>query len=185
MTDKEISALLLIDCQEGFSDWDYWGGNRNNPDLESNLQKLLENYRERNLPIIHIIHHSNDPDSILRTDKTTGTIMKGLTPQANEAVFEKRENSAFVGTNLNVYLRRKNINNLTIAGLTTNHCVSTSTRMAGNLGYDVRLVGDACATFDRIGPTGSKFDSQLIHDISLSDLHNEFCKVTSVTDSMI
>lgn len=182
MTDKNTSTLLLIDCQEGFSDWDYWGGNRNNPDLESNLRELLERYRERNQPIFHIIHHSNDPDSILRTDKPSGKIMNDLSPRQNEPVFIKRENSAFVGTNLDVYLRRQNINDLTIAGLTTNHCVSTSTRMAGNLGYDVKLVGDACATFDRIGPTGLKFESQLIHDMSLSDLHNEFCQVTSTAE---
>ena len=79
-----------------------------------------------------------------------------------------------------MYLRRNHINQLAIAGLTTNHCVSTTVRMAGNMGFDVRLVGEACATFDRVGPDGSTYAAQLIHDIALSDLHGEFCQVVGI-----
>jgi hypothetical protein len=52
--------------------------------------------------------------------------------------------------------------------------------MAGNMGFDVRLVGEACATFDRVGPDGSTYAAQLIHDIALSDLHGEFCQVVGI-----
>ena len=170
-------ALILIDCQQAFKDWDYWGANRNNLALERNLLKLLNHWRTHQLPIAHVVHHNRDVNSLLRRDKSSGEIWPELTPIEGEELIVKRENSSFIGTELEVYLRRNHINQLAIAGLTTNHCVSTTVRMAGNMGFDVRLVGEACATFDRVGPDGSTYAAQLIHDIALSDLHGEFCQV--------
>ncbi|WP_420549484.1 cysteine hydrolase family protein [Curvivirga sp.] len=176
------TALILIDWQEGFDDWDHWGGNRNNPEAEKNASLLLSHWRQNNLPVFHVIHHSTLSKSPLRKEKPSGQIIQLLAPLESETLMHKRENSAFVGTHLEVSLRRLNIQKLVISGLTTNHCVSTSTRMAGNLGFDVQLVGDACATFDRIGPDGQEFKAQLIHDVCLSDLHNEFCQVVNTAD---
>ena len=64
-----------------------------------------------------------------------------------------------------------------IVGLTTNHCVSTTARMAGNLGFATWVVSDATATFDRVGPDGVKHLAEHIHAIALSDLHGEFATV--------
>jgi nicotinamidase-related amidase len=185
MNAHDTPTLILIDCQEGFKDWNYWGGNRNNPCLEQNLQSLLVLWRTKQWPVVYIVHHSRDPNSILRRDKSSGDIWPELAPRENEPVIVKRENSSFIGTELEVYLRRHNANKLVLAGLTTNHCVSTTTRMAGNMGYDVQLVGDACATFDRIGPNGVKYDAQLIHEVCLSDLHGEFCQVVGISELYI
>jgi nicotinamidase-related amidase len=94
-----------------------------------------------------------------------------------EAVIEKRVNSAFIGTSLEADLRRAGCRGLVIAGLTTNHCVSTTARMAGNLGFATWVVSDATAAFDRIGPDGVAYRADLIHAIALSDLHHEFATV--------
>ncbi|WP_020593627.1 cysteine hydrolase family protein [Kiloniella laminariae] len=182
MPNTNPPVLLLIDWQNGFKDWDYWGGNRNNPNAEQQAAALLNHWRTKGWPIAHALHHSLNPDSLLRQEKPGGEIIAELTPFGDEAVFVKRQNSAFVGSDLDGFLRRAQAPQLVISGLTTNHCVSTTVRMAGNMDYDVRLVGDACATFDRVGPDGTVYTADMIHAMSLSDLHNEFCQVVTTKE---
>ncbi len=178
------AALIMIDWQQGFDDHAYWGGNRNNPDAEANALALLGHWRSQKHPVFHCIHDSRDPDSLLRLEKTGGRLIAGFEPQDGEPLIVKHVNSCFIGTDLEARLHAANITDLVICGLTTNHCVSTTTRMAGNLGFNVKLVGDACATFDRRGADGMLYEAQLVHDISLANIHNEFCVVTNTEDEI-
>ncbi|MBP0014414.1 MAG: cysteine hydrolase [Roseofilum sp. SBFL] len=170
-------ALLIIDVQKGF-DNPRWG-NRNNLNAESNIALLLSAWRRKHLPIIHIQHCSVEPDSPLRPDRSGNEFKDEVLPIDGEKQFTKTVNSAFIGTKLEQYLRERDINNLVIVGLTTDHCVSTSTRMAGNLGFNVILVSDATATFDRIGHDGVEYSAEDIHRIHLASLDREFCTVRS------
>ena len=96
---------------------------------------------------------------------------------ASEPLFTKNVNSAFIGTDLEDLLRKQGIEQLVVVGLTTNHCVSTSVRMAANLGFEVILISDATATFDRVGLNGEVFPATLVHETSLASLHEEFAIV--------
>lgn len=179
------NALLLIDWQQGFSDHHYWGGNRNNPQAETHALSLLRHWRHRGHPVFHCIHNSQNPESLLRTDKATGQIIAGFEPREDEPLIVKDVNSGFIGTDLEARLRAQDIEGLTVCGLTTNHCVSTTVRMAGNLGFDVTLIGDACATFDRLGADGTVYPAQVVHDLSLANIHNEFCSVKNMADVLV
>lgn len=171
------TALIIIDVQKGFNDEEYWGGNRNNKDAETKIAQILKQWRALQLPVFHIVHGSSEPQSKLHPSHPGFEIKDEAKPIDGEPVIVKNVNSAFIGTDLKERLDDLKINTLVIVGLTTNHCVSTTTRMAGNFGFDVYLISDATATFDRIGINGEKYDSELVHQISLASLHNEFAHV--------
>ena len=174
---KPPPALLLIDVQQGF-DHPRWGP-RNNPQAESQMARLLKAWREQGHPIIHVRHHSTQPDSPLHPDQVGSHFKAETMPLAGEMVFTKHVNSAFIGTGLEQYLRSHGITGLVICGLTTDHCVSTTTRMAGNFGFGVVLVSDATATFDRQGVDGERILAEEVHRVHLASLQGEFCQVTT------
>ena len=88
-------------------------------------------------------------------------------------------NIAFIGTGPKDLVRAASLDTLSVAGLTTDHSVSTSVRMAANLGFSVTLVSDATATFDRVGVDGVVILAEEIHRIHLASLQGEFCTVES------
>jgi len=174
------TALLVIDVQKGL-DEPCWG-KRNNPQAESNIALLLSQWRKQGLPIIHIRHCSVMPNSPLRPGLPGNAFKEETQPLPGEKQFSKSVNSAFIGTGLEQYLDEQDISSLVIVGLTTDHCVSTSVRMAGNLGFNVTLVSDATATFDRQGYDGVQYSADDIHKISLVSLDGEFCTVRSTEE---
>jgi len=175
-------VLLLLDVQQGF-DAPTWG-RRNNPGMEEHVADLLGAWRESNRPVIHLKHMSTDPTSPLRPDQPGNEFKVETAPGPGERVIEKRVHSGFIGTTLEAELRAAGHHILVIVGLTTNHCVSTTARMAANLGFDTWVVSDATATFDRLGPDGIRYPAELIHAMALSDLHGEFATIVD-TESVL
>jgi nicotinamidase-related amidase len=173
-------ALLLIDVQRGL-DAPGWG-ERNNPDAERRMLALLTAWRTAGLPVIHVQHDSVEPESPLRPDRPGNALKPGFEPAAGEPLFRKTANSAFIGTGLEAHLRAAGLRSLVVAGLTTDHCVSTTVRMAGNLGFDVILVGDATATFGRTGPGGESWTADQMHGSALASLHGEFARVVDADE---
>ncbi len=177
MTKQDNPALILIDIQKGFEDINYWGGHRNNPGAETNAKKLLNFWRLNDWPVFHMKHCSTNPNSILAEGNVGNDFQDIVKPIDGEQIIKKSVNSAFIGTNLKQELDQLNIKKLIIVGLTTDHCVSTSVRMAGNYGYETFVVSDATATFDKVGPEGQKYTAEIIHEIALVSLHKEFATV--------
>jgi nicotinamidase-related amidase len=181
-----MRALLLIDIQTGF-DSPFWGA-RNNPDAEAHAARLLAAWRKAQLPIFHVRHISTEIGSPL-APQTGGTAFKPeVEPMAGEIVFEKSVNSGFIGTDLEATLRAQGITDLVICGLTTPHCVSTTSRMAANLGFDVILAHEACASFSVNANMGWQADAapltpEEIHKTAVAHLHGEF--VTALKTSAI
>lgn len=175
-------ALIIVDVQKGFDD-PYWGI-RNNPQAEDNIALLLETWRKHELPVFHVQHLSTEPNSPLRPGQKGCELKSIVTPLAGEPIVTKQVNSSFIGTNLEQMLKDQGINTLVITGLSTDHCVSTTTRMAGNLGFQVYLVADATATFNRKGFNGQEFKADEIHYSALASLHGEFATVIETKDAL-
>jgi len=172
-------ALILIDIQKGFDDVEYWGGERNNPDAENNARMLLDIWRDNHLPIFHIQHCSSNPNSLLNELKEGNEFKEIVKPINGEPIIKKNVNSAFIGTNLETLLKENNIHTVVIVGLTTDHCVSTTTRMAGNLSFKTFIVSDATATFNKKGIDGQNYSAALIHETALASLNGEFADVVT------
>lgn len=177
MLDPNRTALVLIDVQKGFLEREAAGERRNNPQAVSNMARLLDAFRRRGMMVIHIRHASTNPVSLLRPELPGFAVMGEVREIDGEPVLVKNVNSGFIGTDLEERLRRAGIATAVIAGITTNHCVETTARMAGNLGFDVRLVADACYTFDRTGHDGRRETAQDIHAMTLSNLDGEFAVI--------
>lgn len=175
-------ALILIDIQKAFDDVAYWGGQRNNPDAEMKARELLNIWRENNLPVFHIKHCSSSPTSPLQESHPGNEFNDLVMPREGETVVRKNVNSAFIGTNLKELLEQEKITRLVIVGLTTDHCVSTTTRMAGNYGFDTLVVSDATATFNKKGLNGQHFSAEIIHQTALASLHEEFATVVTTEE---
>jgi nicotinamidase-related amidase len=174
------AALVLIDWQLGMDD-PRWG-HRNNPDAEANAARLLAVWRDAGLPIYHVQHLSREPDSVFRPERPGSAIKDMLRPMPGEPVVQKDVNSAFIGTDLEVQLRSAGIQVVVLTGMQTDHCVSTTARMAGNLGFITYVVADATATFDRPGPEGASYPAEQVHEINLASLKGEFANIVDTAD---
>ena len=172
-------ALILVDIQKGFDNIEYWGGQRNNPDAEENVGELLRLWRKHHLPIFHIKHCSSNPDSLLNEANEGNNFKDLVKPISSEPIIKKNVNSAFIGTDLKEQLDNLKITKLVMVGLTTDHCISTTTRMAGNFGFDTFLVSDATATFNKKGVEGQNYPAELIHETALASLNGEFARIVT------
>ncbi|MBY6036529.1 cysteine hydrolase [Fictibacillus nanhaiensis] len=174
-------CLLIIDVQKGFDDVEFWG-KRNNPDAEENMLTLIDAFRDAHLPIFHVQHQSEQSHSPFYPTKLGYQLKTGFEPQEDEPLFIKSVNSAFIGTTLKEDLENKGIKHLVIVGLTTNHCVSTTVRMAANYGFEVSLIHDATAAFKMISYNGMEFSAGEVHESALSHLHQEFAEILSTEE---
>jgi nicotinamidase-related amidase len=176
------TALIVIDVQRAFDQWEAAGSRHNNPDAVQRIAELLAAFRRRKAPIFHIRHEGTRPASSFLPDGPGYPVKDEAREWPGEPVIVKRVNSAFIGTDLESRLRAGGIRTLVICGATTNHCVETTTRMAGNLGFDTCLVRDATWTFGRIGPDGDAHGADEIHAMTLSNLNGEFARIVSASE---
>lgn len=177
-------ALIVIDVQMGFAHRDASGEPRSCVGAEDNISHLLAVFRARNFPIVHVHHHSNETGSVFTKGTAGAEVQEFAKPQSGEQLIVKNVNSAFIGTDLEQQLNALGNPQLVICGATANHCVETSTRMAGNLGFDAIYVSDAVWAYGCIGPDGAVFTADQVHSMSMANLDGEFAQVLS-TETVI
>ena len=142
------TALIIIDIQN-----DYFQGGKAelvNPEKASgNARLLLEYFRGKNLPVVHIQHIANRPDATFFIPDTKGAeIHNDVKPKDTEQIIIKHYPNSFRETNLLEYLKSNNITDLVICGMQTHMCVDATTRAAKDFGFNCIVIGDACATKD-------------------------------------
>ncbi|WP_189108933.1 cysteine hydrolase family protein [Streptomyces camponoticapitis] len=187
----ENAALVVIDVQQGFEEVEYWGV-RNNPEADENIAALIDAWQASGRPVVFTRHDSVTPDSPLRPGyegngfKEYVERRRGTGAAESELLVVKSVNSAFYGTpDLGAWLKAAGIGQLVMAGIQTNMCVETTSRMAGNLGYDVLVPFDATYTFGQKGPWGWELTAQELARATAVSLHGGgFAKVVT-TDEVV
>lgn len=174
-------ALLLIDIQN-----DYFPGGAmelaGSSIAGAKAGELLQSFRQKALPIIHIQHISTRPGAGFFLPNSVGVqIHEGVAPTSGEAVFQKNHPNSFHETPLLQHLRDHQLSQLVIAGMMTHMCIDTTTRAAAGLGFQCLLAHDACAT-RALSFGGATVSAENVHTAFLAALHGLFAKVLSVEE---
>lgn len=175
-------ALIVIDVQKGFAEWDA-KGQRNNPDCESNVGKLIQAWRDKDQPIVFVKHNSKSETSVLRPGQP-GNDFKDVITGEPDLLVTKSVNSAFYGEpDLYLWLTENRIEAVAICGIQTNMCCETTARMAGNLGLDTWFVLDATHTFAK-SFQGKTISAEELSETTAVNLSGEFADVITTSAAL-
>lgn len=170
------TALLVIDIQNDY----FPGGAMENvgaTQAAAQARLLLDAFRRKSLPVIHIQHLSTRPGATFFLPGTAGAeIHESVRPLNGESLFQKHFPSAFRETPLLEHLRKEKITGLAIAGMMTHMCIDTTTRAAADLGFSCQLAQDACAT-RALAFNGVQVPAQSVQAAYLAGLNGPFAKV--------
>ncbi|WP_031480271.1 cysteine hydrolase family protein [Maridesulfovibrio frigidus] len=174
-------ALIIIDIQN-----DYFTNGKmaldNSAAAGKNATKVLVNFREKKLPVIHIQHESLQPGATFFIPETSGMdIHSSVAPQEKEVVLAKHYPNSFRETGLNEILKDLDITNLTIIGMMSNMCVDATTRAAFDFGYTCTVVHDACAATS-LEFNGVKVPSVSVHASFMAALGAVYAKMVATGD---
>ena len=173
-------ALLVVDVQRAFEDPSW--GERNNPDCERNVARLVDDFRDRGEAVVFVRHDSDEPGTTLAPG-SPGNAFNDVVSGDPDLLVTKSVNSAFLGRqDLDGWLKERGIGRVAVCGITTNHCCETTARMGGNLGYDVDFVLDATAAFAMTAPDGTTFDAETVARMTAANLDGEFATVVSTAE---
>jgi nicotinamidase-related amidase len=178
--DLSRAVLLPVDMQQAF-DTAAWP-RRWNKDVDSNGLALLAAWRAAKRPIIHVRHDSVQPGSSLAPGSCGNAFRPGFQPQGAEQLVTKGVNSAFIGTDLDLRLKRIGAKHVVVFGISTDMCVSTTVRTGANMGWDMILVPDACDCFDLPDGQGGTIPAEDIQRAHVATLAFEFARTFSTAE---
>jgi nicotinamidase-related amidase len=178
--DLDHAVLLPIDMQRAF-DGPPWP-RRWNASVDANGLTLIRRWREAGRPIIHVRHDSVMEGSSLAPGSEGNRFRDGFEPREGEQLVTKSVNSAFIGTDLDLRLRRLGARHVVTFGISTDMCVSTTVRTGANMGWDMVLAQDACDCFDLPDGKGGTVPAETVQAAHVATLGFEFCRVFSARD---
>jgi nicotinamidase-related amidase len=177
-------ALLVVDVQMAFAQFDAEGRTRSTPEAEDNIRRLLDGFRARGGMICHIHHHSHEPGSPFTAGLPGNAVQPCAAPRAGETVYIKHVSSGFIGTSLEADLRSAGIAHVLLCGAEANRCVETTARMAGNLGFDMLYASDAVWAYGATGPDGRHHTPEEVLSMTLCNMQGEFGTVVTADEAL-
>ncbi|MCM2288189.1 MAG: cysteine hydrolase [Sulfuritalea sp.] len=175
------TALLVIDIQN-----DYFPGGAmelvDSSEAGEQARKLIEAFRGKSLPVIHVQHIATRPGASFFVPDTKGVeIHPSVVPRDGETVIRKNFPNSFRDTPLLQHLRDNKITRLVIAGMMTHMCIDSTVRAAGDLGFECVLAHDACATRS-LSFGGTTVPAATVHAAFLAALNGLFARVQAADE---
>ncbi|MBT0960018.1 isochorismatase family protein [Denitromonas iodatirespirans] len=175
------SALILIDIQDSFRHMPFWS----EADLPAFRQAVLAldaGCRARDIPVVHIFHVGAAGPF---TEASGHVHAMDWLPGAPAATFHKHTHNAFTDTGLDLWLRRRGIDHLIIAGIRTEQCCETTARVGADIGYSVDFVTEATLTFPMThAGSGRSYSADEIKAHTELVLAGRFARIVSATDAL-
>ena len=171
-TPEAPAALVIIDIQEFY----FPGGAlplAGPAAAAANAGRLLAHFRAQGLPVIHVGHEA----------RSGRAFAAAVAPAPGETVLTKREVNAFKDTPLEERLRAAGADRVVLCGMQTHMCLEAAARAAADLGFDVTVAGDACATRD-LAHGGTAVPAAAVHAATLATLDGVYARVVD-TDTVL
>lgn len=171
---EDKTAVLVVDMQNDFVLVNGAIPADGAGEIMDNLTELLEMARKNNIQVIYTSHvhrgdysdfgiaHYFEPISCIEGSRGS-EICDPIKPKEGDFVVTKRRYDAFIGTELDLYLRNHGIKNIIFAGVLTDACVFATLHHARCLDYKICIVSDCCA-----GSTKAKHEAAL-------DIMRQYC----------
>ncbi|HEY9777740.1 MAG TPA: cysteine hydrolase family protein [Planktothrix sp.] len=176
------SAVVIIDAQREYLDGSVPLSGIDKALVE--IKRLLEQARAKNIPVFHIVHHTQPGAPIFDPSNPKSEIIDAVKPIEGERVVSKNLPSAFVHTDLEEYLKKTGRRELVLAGFMTHMCVNATTRSAVDLGFTPTVIASACATRDLPGPDGRVIPADQVHRANLASLADLLACVCNTSDDL-
>ncbi|HJV87337.1 MAG TPA: cysteine hydrolase family protein [Noviherbaspirillum sp.] len=170
------TALIVIDFQLEY----FEGGRLFIPDgaaAMSKAKRLVSFADAHDMPVFHVQHLGPANGPLFAKGGEKAAFHPGMTPGSQHVLVQKTTASSFASTDLHQQLQVRGIKTLIICGLMTHMCVSTTTRDARPLGYQVLVAGDACATRDIDAWDSGVVGHAELHRAALTALSDSFAEV--------
>ena len=176
------ATLIVVDLQHAIDDPRF--GPRNNPGAESVIASLIAVWRDEGLPMIHVRHDSVEPGSPYAPGSPGHPFKPEAQPREGETVIGKNAHSAFVGTALEETLDALGATTLVLCGVLTHNSLEATARHAGDLGYRVFVVADACWATE-VQVAGRLWPAADVHALSLAHLDGEYAAVVDCAQTLV
>jgi len=177
-------ALIVIDIQN-----DYFENGAmelvGSLEASENAKKIIADFRNKNLPVVHVQHISVAPGSFFFLPETEGVkIHQNVQPLDSEKLIIKHYPNSFRNTELLEYLKSKNITELVFTGMMTHMCIDATVRAAKDFEFDCTVIGDACATRD-LEINGTKAKAADVQTSFLSALGFFYASIVNTKDYLL
>ncbi|NAW85736.1 isochorismatase family protein [Photobacterium halotolerans] len=174
-------VLLYIDFQNEYTDGKLKLGENGSLALDK-AKTLLDIARDKSTPVFHVLHKASSASPVFNCESKMSDVIQLVKPSEDEQIVHKTLPNSFFNTELEELIRLTGRKQIIVAGFMSHMCVTATTIKAVELGYDVIVCEDACATRSLPDQNNNELDGKLVHDVSIAALSDRYATIMKLSD---